>query len=113
MATAKTKFARMKQTAERLDWLMANARILRSPALWEKYYEALRIVIGEGEGRNWWCVAFPPLCLGAASETVDTAAQAGYFTPGQAALVTGENEGYVLKFKTVELWEKLKARLAE
>ena len=33
MATAKTKFARMKQTAERLDWLMANARILRSPAL--------------------------------------------------------------------------------
>mgnify|MGYP000234774379 CR=1 FL=1 len=43
MATAKTKFARMKQTAERLDWLMANARILRSPALWEKYYEALRV----------------------------------------------------------------------
>ena len=44
MATAKTKFARMKQTAERLDWLMANARILRSPALWEKYYEAQRII---------------------------------------------------------------------
>ena len=44
MATAKEKFTRMKQTAERLDWLMSNARILRSPALWEKYYEALRIV---------------------------------------------------------------------
>lgn len=43
MATAKTKFARMKQTAERLDWLMANARILRSPALWERYYEAKHI----------------------------------------------------------------------
>ena len=43
MATAKEKFTRMKQTAERLDWLMSNARILRSPALWEKYYEALRI----------------------------------------------------------------------
>ena len=26
-------------------------------------YEALRIVIGEGEGQNWWCVLFPPLCL--------------------------------------------------
>ena len=36
MATAKTKSARMKQTAERLDWLMANARTLRSPALWER-----------------------------------------------------------------------------
>lgn len=26
-------------------------------------YEALRIVIGEGNGQNWWCVIFPPLCL--------------------------------------------------
>ncbi len=27
-------------------------------------YTALRLVIGEGKGRNWWCVVFPPLCLG-------------------------------------------------
>lgn len=26
-------------------------------------YEALRIVIGEGKGDNWWCVLFPPLCF--------------------------------------------------
>lgn len=26
-------------------------------------YEALTITIGEGEGQNWWCVLFPPLCL--------------------------------------------------
>ncbi len=26
-------------------------------------YEALRIVIGEGKGSNWWCVLFPPLCF--------------------------------------------------
>ncbi|TYP49235.1 stage II sporulation protein R [Thermosediminibacter litoriperuensis] len=26
-------------------------------------YEALRIIIGKGEGRNWWCVLFPPLCF--------------------------------------------------
>ncbi len=65
-------------------------------------YTALRVTIGEGEGQNWWCVAFPPLCLGAASETVEQAAQAGLFTPGQAALVTGESEGYVLKFKAME-----------
>jgi stage II sporulation protein R len=26
-------------------------------------YEALRLVIGEGEGANWWCVVFPPLCM--------------------------------------------------
>lgn len=33
-------------------------------------YDALRIVIGEGEGHNWWCVMFPPLCLGAVEEYV-------------------------------------------
>ncbi len=26
-------------------------------------YHALRVVIGEGQGKNWWCVLFPPLCL--------------------------------------------------
>ena len=31
-------------------------------------YDALRILIGKGEGHNWWCVMFPPLCLGAVEE---------------------------------------------
>lgn len=70
-------------------------------------YNALRVVIGEGEGQNWWCVAFPPLCLGAASETVDQATRAGCFTQDQACLVTGESEGYVLKFKGMELLGEL------
>ena len=26
-------------------------------------YEALRVVLGEGAGQNWWCVLFPPLCI--------------------------------------------------
>jgi len=26
-------------------------------------YDALRVVIGEGKGANWWCVLFPPLCF--------------------------------------------------
>lgn len=26
-------------------------------------YEALNVTIGKGEGQNWWCVLFPPLCL--------------------------------------------------
>lgn len=26
-------------------------------------YEALKVVIGEGKGKNWWCVMFPPLCF--------------------------------------------------
>ena len=71
-------------------------------------YTALRVVIGEGAGQNWWCVAFPPLCLGAASETVEQAVEAGNFTPEQGALMRRENEGYVLKFKSLELLGQLK-----
>lgn len=29
----------------------------------EGYYESLLITLGKGEGDNWWCVLFPPLCL--------------------------------------------------
>lgn len=71
-------------------------------------YTALRIVVGEGKGENWWCVAFPPLCLGSVSETVDEAAAAGNFTPEQVSLITGESGGYVIKFKAMELWEEFK-----
>lgn len=31
-------------------------------------YRALRIVLGEGEGKNWWCVLFPSLCLSLAAQ---------------------------------------------
>ena len=70
-------------------------------------YTALKVTIGAGEGQNWWCVAFPPLCLGAASETVDQATQAGHFSGEQAALITREDPGYVLKFKSLELLGQL------
>lgn len=73
-------------------------------------YTALQIVIGEGSGQNWWCVVFPPLCLGSVTEQVEAAEQAGNFTPGQTALITGESGGYVVKFKAVELWEQLKRK---
>ena len=31
-------------------------------------YEAVRVVIGAGQGQNWWCVLFPPLCLVSSSD---------------------------------------------
>lgn len=71
-------------------------------------YRALRVVVGEGSGQNWWCVVFPPLCLGSVTETTaETAAGVG-FDPEQMALITGESEGYVVKFKALELLESLK-----
>ncbi|HJB99168.1 MAG TPA: stage II sporulation protein R [Candidatus Flavonifractor merdavium] len=76
-------------------------------------YTALRVVIGEGDGRNWWCVVFPPLCLGSVSEpAAQTALQAG-LSQDQASLITGEDEGYVVKFRAMELWEDFQHWLSE
>lgn len=73
-------------------------------------YLALRVMIGEGAGRNWWCVVFPPLCT-AASADVPAAALAAGLTEDQVNLITEEDQGYVLKLKAVEWWEEIRARL--
>ena len=75
-------------------------------------YLALRVIIGQGAGQNWWCVVFPPLCTAASSNVARTAMAAG-LTEDQVGLITEESEGYVLKFKAVELWEGLRARFAD
>lgn len=74
-------------------------------------YLALRLVIGAGEGHNWWCVVFPPLCTAVSSDLAQTAMAAG-LTEDDVQLITESESGYVLKFKSIELWEALRARLA-
>ena len=74
-------------------------------------YLALRLVIGAGEGHNWWCVVFPPLCTAVSSDLAQTAMAAG-LTADDVQLITESESGYVLKFKSIELWESLRARLA-
>ena len=69
-------------------------------------YESLRVVLGEGEGHNWWCVAFPPLCTGAMT---DDELRAAMETEDYG--IISEQDGYLLKFKIIELWESLKALL--
>jgi len=71
-------------------------------------YRALRIVLGDGGGENWWCVVFPPLCFGAVTEQATAEQAMAYGIDSQtAALISGENEGYILKFKCLELWDSL------
>lgn len=72
-------------------------------------YLALRVIIGEGQGRNWWCVVFPPLCT-AASADVPASALAAGFSEEEVGLITEEDQCYVLKFKAVEWWETLKEK---
>ena len=65
-------------------------------------YQALKIVLGEGKGQNWWCVMFPPLCLPAATAEDDAYA---VFSGDGAHVVQGEPE-YEIRFKLVEWVEK-------
>ncbi len=69
-------------------------------------YEALRITIGEGEGKNWWCVAFPQLCLPATrSEFQEKAVSAGFSEELVSCL--GQEDGYELRFYLLDLLGKL------
>ena len=70
-------------------------------------YRSLRVVLGEGEGRNWWCVVFPPVCLAAAQRE----AVRPVMRPEDYALITRE-EGWQLRFRIVELWGELLERVS-
>lgn len=70
-------------------------------------YLALRVMIGESAGHNWWCVVYPPLCTAAAEDLKDTAMAAG-LGEDDISLITEENTGYQLKFRSLELWESLR-----
>ncbi len=72
-------------------------------------YQALRVVIGDGKGHNWWCVMFPPLCISAASE--NEAQLSDILNSEQLELVEGND--YEIKFKCVEIYEELKKYLSE
>lgn len=74
-------------------------------------YKSLRVTIGKGEGRNWWCVVFPALCLPASSEELTQACLAAGFTEGEVAVLTEDTETVELEFKTLELLGKLKKLL--
>lgn len=74
-------------------------------------YTALRIELGAGEGRNWWCVLFPPLCMGAATQPAAQTLAEGGLTRAQIALMTAQTGEYTVKFKAIEFWEELKKSL--
>lgn len=68
-------------------------------------YESLTVTLGAGEGRNWWCVVFPPLCLAAAGE--EEADAWAVFSPGEKRLLT--SGGAEVRFRALELLKKLRS----
>ena len=69
-------------------------------------YEALQIEIGEAEGRNWWCVVFPGLCMpNADAEFSDIAVSAGF---DQETVETISNAGsYKIRFFVLDFIGKI------
>lgn len=66
-------------------------------------YTSLRIVIGEGEGKNWWCVLFPQLCLAGAKNAEAAFVEVG-LTPEQYRVITETDEPkYKLRFKIIDI----------
>lgn len=64
------------------------------------YYTSLRIIIGSGEGKNWWCVMYPPLCLELATEEAPTDDGIIDYTKEEVALI--KSGKYNVKFKILE-----------
>lgn len=81
-----------------------NTREYESFTLPAGEYLALKVILGNGNGHNWWCVMFPPLCLPAATKRND------------AEIILGKNGSeiissptkYKMKFKIIEIIEEIK-----
>ena len=66
-------------------------------------YRSLIIRLGKAEGKNWWCVIFPEVCIPAAGE-----ASLSDSTSDTSAQIAEHPQKYVMRFKTVEIYEDLK-----
>lgn len=85
-------------------------RVYDTFALPAGVYHSLRVTIGAGEGRNWWCVVFPAICLPAAGDMEEAAVEAG-LTGEEIGLITEADGRYVVKFKILEMLQELQALL--
>ncbi len=78
-------------------------------------YNAVRILIGKGNGQNWWCVMYPPLCF--TGESIDKADKTALkqlestLSPEAFAVICESNHITIKpSFKLLELWQTLKAQ---
>ena len=72
------------------------------------YYKAVRVIIGEGKGKNWWCIMFPPLCLPSATKKDELISD--FLTEEELKLVTSDPK-YEVRFWLVEKYYELKNKL--
>ena len=80
------------------------ARVYDTFSLPAGLYDSLRITIGEGEGRNWWCVTFPTLCIPATTEGFEAVAAGAGFSEELTGSLVGE---YEVRFYLLDLLGRL------
>jgi len=67
-------------------------------------YESLRIIIGEGNGKNWWCILFPQMCIPAAEDcNVDPC----YDLPNDEKNIIENDEKYKVEFKIIDIFQSI------
>lgn len=64
-------------------------------------YLSLRVMIGEAAGQNWWCVLFPPMCVGAASDS-EAFAEVGLTGEQYNIITQTDDPKYKIRFKLLE-----------
>lgn len=74
-------------------------------------YDAIKVLIGKAQGRNWWCVMFPALCFGSALEEIEEDLEA-VLDVEEVDIVENEYK-YEFKFKIVEIFISIKDWLEE
>ena len=87
----------------KLDKSFFETRVYDDFTLPAGIYDSLLITIGEGKGKNWWCVIFPEICVSAASkgDLTDT-------VTNESANVAKSQKRYKAEFKIVEVYQKIK-----
>ena len=86
-----------------LDEHYFDTRVYENFTLPAGYYPSLVIKLGKAEGKNWWCVVFPTVCIPAAAkgDLTDSVNE-------KSANIAKQSSQYVMRFKTVEIYEKIK-----
>lgn len=81
------------------------------------FYDALRIKIGEAEGKNWWCVMFPPLCFVDVSSGVvpeeSKETMKSELSDEEFSLISSDDSDIKFKFKLVEMLQNVKILTAK
>lgn len=72
-------------------------------------YTSVKVVLGSGEGENWWCVMFPPLCVPAATGgiTTDDEVELEEYLDEDGKKIVSSKGKFKVGFKVVEIYEKL------